>query len=272
MKPDNVLLTADMTVKLADFGLSEIIDASPSLRVKSQLSTARSPNAKGTLAFMAPEIYSRTFSEGADVYAFGMVAYCVLTGHYPFADVLSPTLIEAQVKEGKRPSLASVPKEYYPLLTVCWLQDRKQRWSMSRILAFLRGQQVSNSDAMRWTVVQVKAWLIENDFEEFVPAFERAKITGVQLAAMDFAYMESALDITKKTHRESIYFAIQALFYPSTGDVTPVAAEKWSAGQVSTWMIERGFIAFAPLFKESFVTGLVLKQLNNQACSHSLTE
>jgi tetratricopeptide (TPR) repeat protein len=74
LKPENLVVVRDQ-VKLLDFGLS----------VYRSLLDADADQHGGTLAYMAPEILQGApASEGSDLYAFGLIAYEMLTGRYPF--------------------------------------------------------------------------------------------------------------------------------------------------------------------------------------------
>lgn len=82
IKPQNLLLTDDGTVKIADFGLAK----PTSRRATGPRSTSHQP---GTPAYMAPEQISRSVgrvSTASDVWAVGAVLYEMLAGQRPFAE------------------------------------------------------------------------------------------------------------------------------------------------------------------------------------------
>jgi serine/threonine-protein kinase len=76
IKPDNILLLPDLTVKLTDFGIARVIDSE--LTVTGQF--------LGTPAYIAPEgLESSTHVDGrADIYSLGAVAYELLLGRKQF--------------------------------------------------------------------------------------------------------------------------------------------------------------------------------------------
>ena len=79
LKPDNVVVVREQ-VKLLDFGLSTYRDL-------------RQEYAGGTLAYIAPEIIlGDRPSESCDLYAFGLIAYQLLVGAFPFNTVNGPAL------------------------------------------------------------------------------------------------------------------------------------------------------------------------------------
>ncbi|MBO0856748.1 MAG: serine/threonine protein kinase, partial [Nocardia sp.] len=74
LKPSNLMLCADGTVKVLDFGLAVILDED-----RSRFTTTG--NTLGTPAFMAPEqIEGKTVRAQTDLYALGLVLYELLTG------------------------------------------------------------------------------------------------------------------------------------------------------------------------------------------------
>ncbi|MGJ3239692.1 MAG: serine/threonine-protein kinase PknK [Anaerolineae bacterium] len=78
LKPDNALLTAEGTVKVLDFGLAV-------LRERAENQENDDAMISGTIPYMAPELLqSAPPSTRSDLFAFGLIAYEILAGHYPF--------------------------------------------------------------------------------------------------------------------------------------------------------------------------------------------
>ncbi|CAO5163072.1 eukaryotic-like serine/threonine-protein kinase [Frankia sp. AiPs1] len=99
IKADNVMFTADGTLKVTDFGIAKLFEGS---------GTTASGIA-GTPAYMAPEqIEGGQLGPWTDLYALGIVLYSLFTGRLPF-DPKTPllTLLSQQISEPP-PSMAGV--------------------------------------------------------------------------------------------------------------------------------------------------------------------
>ena len=73
LKPDNILIAADGTVKLTDFGLAKSVEAD---------AVTRTGQVVGTPGYMAPEVYAgNEATPASDVYSLGLVLYELVHGH-----------------------------------------------------------------------------------------------------------------------------------------------------------------------------------------------
>ncbi|MEU4526072.1 serine/threonine-protein kinase [Amycolatopsis sp. NPDC024027] len=98
LKPSNVLLGADNTVRLVDFGLSA-----------KMLHLGYAPGVAGTLAYMAPETSRGRSTPASDVYSVGLLTYEGLTGRHPFRGLVPPV---------------ELPDALYP----DWLHEAKRQY------------------------------------------------------------------------------------------------------------------------------------------------
>jgi serine/threonine protein kinase len=120
--PKNLFVTADDHVKLFDFSLATPLAAMP-------ITASRA----GTIEFVAPEALRREPSDNrADVYAWGVVAYNLLSGHWPFESpehhqTLSKILnVRPAPLERRVPAL---PPEVSDLVMRCIEKDPAKRLS-----------------------------------------------------------------------------------------------------------------------------------------------
>jgi serine/threonine protein kinase len=102
LKPGNLLVTDDGTVKLADFGIAKLFGG--------EAQTAQG-NFVGTADYMAPEQASgKPVDNRADLYALGLVMFAMLSGGPPFRGSHLSEVIEKQRKE-KPPRIATLVED-----------------------------------------------------------------------------------------------------------------------------------------------------------------
>jgi len=117
----NVLVSAHDCVKLADFGLSRLIEDDCYYKAS---------KGKLPIKWMAPEsINFRRFTTASDVWMFGVCVWEILMlGIKPFQGVKNGEVI-GKLERGERLSLPSstCPSRLYSLLTQCWAYEPDKR-------------------------------------------------------------------------------------------------------------------------------------------------
>ena len=136
LKPANVKVRPDGTVKVLDFGLAKAMDPPSASRDVSQSPTITTPAMThagmilGTAAYMSPEqARGKPVDRRADIWAFGIVVFEMLTGRRPFVgDDISLTLASVLTKEAEWSALpAPTPAGLRRLLMRCLKKDPKAR-------------------------------------------------------------------------------------------------------------------------------------------------
>jgi serine/threonine protein kinase/Tfp pilus assembly protein PilF len=114
LKPTNVLLTANETPKISDFGLAKLVDG--------EMRLTRTDTLVGTPNYMSPERASgitRSIGASADVYSLGTILYELLTGRAPFHGVTVLDTLEQVRSQQPVPPRSLQPGIAPELETIC---------------------------------------------------------------------------------------------------------------------------------------------------------
>ena len=148
LKPNNILIDEKGHVRIADFGLSCLID------VENQL---QSPTAGiGTYKFMAPELLNESthYTNKVDVFSFGVVVFYILTGGE------MPKIKMCDQSNGKKANIPrNINKVSRQLINKCWEKDAESRLSFTEINEYIKNNHFELINGAGKNIEEIKAFL-----------------------------------------------------------------------------------------------------------------
>ncbi len=130
LKPGNIMLKPDGTIKVLDFGLAKFGGSAPTVNSEDSptlsMAATQAGTILGTAAYMAPEqARGKPVDKRADIWAFGVVLHEILTGERLFkGEDLTETMAAVVMRD---PDLTPVPHEVRRLLKKCLQKDPAKR-------------------------------------------------------------------------------------------------------------------------------------------------
>ncbi|MBN3305215.1 tyrosine-protein kinase Lck [Amia ocellicauda] len=120
LRAANILVSEELTCKIADFGLARLIEDNEY--------TARE-GAKFPIKWTAPEaINYGTFSIKSDVWSFGILLTEIVTyGRIPYPGMTNPEVIQNLERGYRMPRPDNCPEELYSVMQRCWKETPEER-------------------------------------------------------------------------------------------------------------------------------------------------
>lgn len=129
-KPENILVTRNASVRLIDFDLARLKPIEP------KKMPGKNP---GTPAYMAPEhLQGLAIDQRADIFAFGVTAYEVLTGQKPFPGDSPAEILRVQLNDelaAPRELNADIPAALEKVILKCIKRDMDERYPYMSVVA-----------------------------------------------------------------------------------------------------------------------------------------
>jgi eukaryotic-like serine/threonine-protein kinase len=155
LKPDNVLLTADGTVKISDFGT-----ARPDI---SDENLTKTNDTIGTPVYISPEmIKSSKGDHRSDLYALGVMAYELVEGKPPFYSTNWVVLANKHLTANTpRLSDAKIPAWYQELIDQAMKKDPEKRYqSAEQMLKWIDANTTSTKKSRILPVLLIVTFLL----------------------------------------------------------------------------------------------------------------
>jgi len=124
LKSLNLLVDQSYTVKVADFGISDMLENEATMTAKS-----------GTINWMPPEVFQGfTYTTKSDVFSYGMVMWEILTNEQPYSK-LNQFQILRLLDRGERPAIPpGSDTTYIKIMADCWAEKPDDRPPFTEIL------------------------------------------------------------------------------------------------------------------------------------------
>ncbi|XP_071920365.1 serine/threonine-protein kinase 52-like [Coffea arabica] len=140
VKSENMLLNANRTLKIADFGVARVEAQNP----------RDMTGETGTLGYMAPEVLDgKPYNRKCDVYSFGICLWEIYCCDMPYPNLSFADLSSAVVNQNLRPEIPRCcPGALASVMRKCWDANPDKRPEMDEVVRLLEAIDTSKGGGM----------------------------------------------------------------------------------------------------------------------------
>ncbi|KAL9430981.1 hypothetical protein AB3S75_026219 [Citrus x aurantiifolia] len=140
VKTENMLLDANRTLKIADFGVARVEAQNP----------RDMTGETGTLGYMAPEVLDgKPYNRKCDVYSFGICLWEIYCCDMPYPDLSFTDVSSAVVRQNLRPDIPRCcPSSLASIMRKCWDANPDKRPVMDEVAKLLEAVNTSKGGGM----------------------------------------------------------------------------------------------------------------------------
>lgn len=187
IKPQNIIIKFDCTVKMMDFGIA---------LTKDNMQLTQADSVMGSVHYLAPELAKgKPASVQSDIYALGIVLYEMLVGDVPFKDDNAVKICLKHIKE-QMPSVRqfnpNIPQALENIILIATAKNPKQRYASADLMYEALNKCLTRKEE------PVKFSQIINEADETLIAQLEEKEFGVSTTAKQSAQRKHANKIKKR--------------------------------------------------------------------------